>query len=154
MPDVLTHLLVGASVAILVRKDDKRLEQMMIILGALLIDIERPFSWLLAGTELEWLALGSAFHSILGAIVLSYFAAACFAMEDTSFKNRFLLILLGCSSHLMLDLIMYPWIEIGLSLLYPLKIVFSFNLLWPDFWFFPIFGCAFLLIALCIRHFR
>ena len=152
MPDVLTHLLVGASVAILVRKDDKRLEQMMIILGALLIDIERPISWLLAGTELEWLALGSAFHSILGAIVLSYFAAACFVVEDTSFKNKVLLILLGCSSHLVLDLVMYPWVEVGLYLFYPLRIAFSFNLLWPDFWWFPLIGIVSLLVSLGLRY--
>jgi hypothetical protein len=42
MPDVLTHLLVGVSVALLARRDDNRAEQMMIVLGALLIDIERP----------------------------------------------------------------------------------------------------------------
>ena len=152
MPDVFTHLMVGASVALLIRSDDKRAEQMLIILGAVLIDIERPISWLLEGTEFEWIALGSAFHSILGAIVLSYFAAACFVIEDTTFKNKFLLILLGCSSHLLLDMVMYPWPELGVPLLYPLKINFSFNLLWPDFWWYPLFGITMFLLTISIRY--
>jgi hypothetical protein len=154
MPDVLTHLLVGASIALLVRRNDNRAEQMMIILGAILIDIERPLTWLLEGTELEWLSLGSAFHSVLGALVLSYFAAACFLIEDIDFKNRFYLIFLGCTSHLLLDMVMYPWSEHGLFLLYPLKIAFSFHLLWPDFWLFSVYGCIFFLIVLFIRYLR
>ncbi|MHA2146747.1 MAG: metal-dependent hydrolase [Candidatus Thorarchaeota archaeon] len=152
MPDVLTHLLVGASVALLVQRDDKRPEQMLIVLGALLIDIERPITWLIAGTELEWLALSPAFHSILGAIVLSYVAATCFVMDGTSFKYRFSLVLLGCSSHLMLDLTMYPWVEVGLFLLYPLQIPFSFNLLWPDFWWYPLFGATILVLTISLRY--
>jgi hypothetical protein len=152
MPDILTHLMVGASVALLVRRNDNRAEQLLIVLGALLIDIERPVSWLLEGTEFDLLSLGSAFHSILGAVVLSYFAAACFVMKDTPFKTRFMLILLGTSSHLMLDLVMYPWEEIGLYLLYPLKIVFSLNLLWPDFWFYPLIGLASITVSLGLRY--
>ena len=50
MPDVFTHLLVGASIALLVRKDGTRAERMLIVLGAVLIDIERTFSWLLTNT--------------------------------------------------------------------------------------------------------
>ena len=152
MPDALTHLLVGTSIALLARRNDNRPEQMLIVLGAIVIDIERPLTWLLSGTEFEWLSLGSAFHSILGAIVLSYFAAACFLTEDIDFKNRFLLILLGCASHLLLDMVMYPWVEHGLFLLYPLKIAFSFNLVWSDFWLFPLFGLVFFLFALGVRH--
>lgn len=152
MPDVLTHLLVGASVALLVCRDDNRTEQMLIILGAVLIDIERPISWILVGTELEWIGLGSAFHSILGAGVLSYFAAACFNLEHADFRNRILLIFIGCISHLLLDLVMYPWVEIGLYLFYPLKISFSFNLLWPDFWLYPVFGVVSFLTVFCFRY--
>ncbi len=152
MPDVLTHLMVGASIALLVRRDDNRIEQMLIVLGALLIDIERPISWLLTGTFLEWIELGYAFHSILGAIVLSYFGAACFNLENTDFRNRAILIFIGCVSHLILDLVMYPWEEVGLYLLYPLKFPFSFNLLWPDFWFYPIIGIVFLFTAYITRY--
>ena len=152
MPDVFTHLMVGTSVALLARRDDNRVEQMLIVLGSVLIDIERPVTWLLEGTPLKWIGLGSAFHSILGAVVLSYFAAVCFNLDGVEFKNRFLLILMGCASHLLLDLIMYPWVEIGLYILYPLKIPFSFNLLWPDFWLFPVFGFVIFLIAICFRY--
>ena len=148
VPDVLTHLLVGVSLALLIRKDGPRSEQMLIVLGAVLIDIERPISWLLDASPLHWINLVTAFHSILGAVVLSYFAAACFDLEKSIFRERFKLVLIGCASHLLLDMVMYPWAELGLQLLYPLKIRFSFNLLWPDFWFYPIFGCAFLLIVL------
>lgn len=151
MPDVFTHFLVGASIALLVFRADNRPKQMLIILGALLIDIERPLSWLLSITEFWWIDLSSAFHSILGAIVLSYFAAACFVSEDISFRTRFTLILIGCSSHLLLDMTMYPWSEMGLFLLYPLKIPFSFNLLWSDYWLYPVFGGICLLAVLSIR---
>ncbi len=152
MPDVLTHLLVGVSLALLVRKDGPRSEQMLIVLGAVLIDIERPITWLLADTSLYWIGLVSAFHSILGAVVLSYFAAACFDLENSIIKKRFELLIVGCISHLLLDMVMYPWAELGLQLFYPLKISFSFHLLWPDFWFYPIFGFTLLTAALCIRY--
>jgi hypothetical protein len=152
MPDVFTHLMVGASIALLVRRDDNRKEQMLVVLGAVLIDIERPISWMLAGTELEWIGLGSAFHSILGVVVLSYIAAACFVLGSTDFRNRVILIFIGCASHLLLDLIMYPWVEVGLYLLYPLKIPFSFNLLWPDFLWFPLIGITSLFGSSIIRY--
>ena len=152
MPDVLTHFLIGLSIALLVRKGGSKAERMLIVLGAVLIDIERPFSWLLANTAFYWIELTPAFHSILGAIFLSYSAAACFNLEHTTFSERVKLILIGCTCHLLLDMTMYPWGERGLYLLYPLKITFSFNLLWPDFWWFPVFGVASLLVALGIRY--
>lgn len=151
MPDVLTHLLVGASVALLVRRDDNRAEQVMVILGAVIIDIERPVTWILSRIGLDWIGLTSTFHSILGAIVLSYFAAACFLIKNTPFKNRFMLILLGCVSHLLLDATMYPWAELGVPFFYPLKLNLSFHLFWPDFLWYPLVGLAFLLCTLCLR---
>jgi len=152
VPDVLTHLLVGISIALLIRMNGPSSEQMLIVLGAVLIDIERPISWLLEVTPFYWIDLGSAFHSILGAIVLSYFAAACFKMETNVFKDRFKLLLIGCASHLLLDLVMYPWAELGLQLLYPMKIPFSFHLLWPDFSWFPLIGIILLLGSLSIKY--
>ena len=152
MPDVLTHLLVGVSIALLIRRDGPRSEQLLIVLGSLLIDIERPITSLLESTPFYWFGISPACHSILGALVLSYFAAACFDLDTTIFNNRFALILIGCTSHLLLDMVMYPWAELGLYLLYPLKIAFSFHLLWPDFWFYPLFGSVFLLVVLCIRY--
>lgn len=152
MPDVLTHLMVGVSIALLVTKDDNRTEQMMVVIGAVLIDIERPISWLLEGTDFYWLELGSAFHSVFGAVVLAYVVATVIDSQQTVLHTRFWLILLGCASHLLLDLMMYPWSEVGLYLFYPIKIAFSFNLLWPDFWWFPVIGVASLLIVLCINY--
>ena len=152
MPDVFTHFLIGASIALLVHKNGSRAEQMLIVLGAALIDIERPFSWLLADTEFYWIGLTPAFHSILGAIFLSHSAAACFNLEHTIFRERVKLILIGCTVHLLLDRTMYPWGEHGPYLLYPLKITFSFHLLWSDFWWYPVFDVASLSIALGIRY--
>jgi len=152
MPDVFTHLLVGMSIALIMHKDGSRAERMLIVLGAVLIDIERPFSWLFASTEFYWIGLTPAFHSILGAVLLSYSAAACFDLEHTNFRKHIKLILIGCTVTLLLDMTMYPWEEHGLYLLYPLKITFSFHLLWPDFWGYPVFGVASLLVALGIRY--
>jgi hypothetical protein len=47
---------------------------------------------------------------------------------------------------------MYPWAEHGLALFYPLMFRFSFHLVWPDFWLFPIFGATALGLALVINH--
>ena len=152
MPDVFTHLMVGASLALLLRPRGSRAEQMLIILGAVLIDIERPVSLLLETVGFSWIGLVTAFHSILGAIVLSYFAATCFKMDGSSVKSRFILILIGCSSHLLLDMVMYPWAEHGLALFYPLMVRFSFHLVWPDFWLFPLFGAAALAVAIVISY--
>lgn len=151
MPDVLTHFMIGASLAFLVRMDGPRSEQMLIVLGSILLDIERPLSWALSYTPFNWIELSSGFHSIIGALVLACFAAICFELETTDFRTRFYLLLIGCTSHLLLDLIMYPWKELGLQLLYPLKERFSLHLLWPDFLWYPLFGLSLLLIILCIR---
>jgi membrane-bound metal-dependent hydrolase YbcI (DUF457 family) len=150
MPDVLTHFLVGVALALLIRKDGPRSEQMLIVLGAVIIDIERPITWLLESTPFYWIGLTSAFHSILGAVILSYVGAACFDL-GTPFSGRFMLILYGCASHLLLDMMMYPWGELGVPLLYPLKLSFSFNLFWPDFCYFPLIGLALLATVFCIR---
>ena len=152
MPDVFTHFMVGASLALILRPRGSRADQMLIILGAVLIDIERPVSLLLEYIGFSWIDLVTAFHSILGAVVLSYFAATSFRSDDSTVKSRFILILIGCSSHLLLDMVMYPWAEHGLALFYPLMVRFSFHLVWPDFWFFPFFGVAALAIALGINY--
>jgi len=151
VPDVLTHLLVGLSLVVLIRPRGSPAEQMLIILGALLIDIERPVTWVLNAIGLDWVGLGFAFHSILGAVVLSYVAAACFVLDDISFRSKFSLVLIGCVSHLLLDLVMYPWVEHGLYLLYPIRYAFSFHLVWPDYWWFPVWGSLILVASLCIR---
>ena len=150
MPDVLTHLLIGVSLAILIRPRGTRSEQMLIVLGALLPDIERPTTWLLEAIGLDWVGLGFAFHSILGTFVLSCVMANCFVLNDINFRCKFVFVFAGCMSHLFLDMMMYPWVEYGLYLLYPIRMAFSFHLLWPDFWWYPVIGLGCFLIALLI----
>lgn len=151
MPDVLTHLLVGISLVVLLRPKGTRVEQTLIILGALLIDIERPITWILKIFNIDWIPLTSTFHSILGAVILSYLAAACFVLDDFGFKDKFQLLFVGCLSHLLMDLTMYPWTEYGLYLFYPVKLAFSFHLMWSDSWLYPFFGGLILIIAFGIR---
>jgi len=152
MPDVLTHLIIGTSIALLARRDGPRSDQVLIVLGSVLIDIERPLTWVLTVSPFYWIGISSAFHSILGALVLSYVGAAFFNLEMTPFRNRMKLILIGSLSHLFLDMVMYPWAELGIYLLYPLKVGFSFNLLWPDFWWFPIIGLSCCVAAIIIKY--
>jgi membrane-bound metal-dependent hydrolase YbcI (DUF457 family) len=152
LPDVLTHLLFGISIALIIRRDDSRPEQMLIVLGALLIDIERPITWILGVTDYYWVGLTSGFHSILGAIVLSYVAAVCFYLEETPILDRLRLVLIGCTSHLLLDMTMNPWPERGLYLFYPLRIPIDFGIFWPDFWGYPLFGMAMLTATVLLRY--
>lgn len=148
MPDVLTHLLVGVSIALLVRMNGPRSEKMMIVFGSVLIDIERPITWLLQNTSFYWIDLSHAFHSLLGAIILSYVAATCFHLETVPLNTSFELILIGCTSHLILDMTMYPWKELGIYLFYPIKVPLSFHLVWPDYWFFTFYGLLLVLLTL------
>ena len=152
MPDVLTHLLIGVSLVILIRPKGSRAEQMLIIVGALLPDVERPVTWVLNAAGLDWIGLTSATHSIVGVIVLSYVAAACFVLDGVTFRGKFALVFAGCVSHLLLDLVMYPWIEYGLYLFYPIKLAFSFHLVWPDYWFYPFVGVICVLFALLVYY--
>ena len=151
MPDVLTHLLIGVSLVILIRPKGSRAEQMLIIVGALLPDVERPVTWALNAVGVDWIGLTSATHSILGVIVLSYVAAACFALDDITFRGKFALVIIGCISHLLLDMLMYPWSEYGLYLFYPVKLAVSFHLVWPDWWLFPTLGSIVLIITCFLR---
>lgn len=152
MPDVLTHLLFGISLALLVRRDDSRPEQMLVVLGTVIIDIERPITWILDTTEYYWVGLTSGFHSILGALVLSYTAATFIHLDASSLWARFRLVLLGCTSHLLSDMTMNPWPEQGLYLFYPFKIPLDFGIFWSDFWAYPLFGLAALSFALLARY--
>ncbi len=149
-PDVLTHLLFGMSLAFVLYGVRLTEKSVLIMLGSILIDIERPLTWILMNTDLYWLDLKLATHSILGAIVLAFFAASCFNSSRIEHVSRFKLVLAGCILHLVLDMTMYPWEEIGLYLLYPLKIPFSFNIVWSDFAYFPLLGIAALLIAIAV----
>ena len=140
MPDFLTHLLFGASIGLFKEKSIKTEPVLMILLGSIIIDVERPIVWLIELTGLPNPGLTACFHSILGALVLSYIAATFFENARLSSKRRFFLVFLGAISHLILDMTMYPWEELGIMLFYPYPIRFSFHIFWPDYVYYPIYG--------------
>jgi hypothetical protein len=150
MPDVSTHFMFGIALAMLVCIRRSKEEGMLIVLGSVLIDIERPVSWILRGTVLEWITLSSGFHSILGAFSLAFFASSCFDSEMFGFWYRFKLIFIGCIEHLVLDMIMFPWAEHGLYLLYPIKIPFAFHIFWSDYSGYPLLGFIALAVSFTI----
>ncbi|MHA1907864.1 MAG: metal-dependent hydrolase, partial [Candidatus Thorarchaeota archaeon] len=82
------------------------------------------------------------------ALVLAYITASSFQDKTLPTKRRFFLIFLGALSHLVLDMTMYPWEELGIQLFYPVPIRFSFHIFWPDYIFYPIFGIIALGISL------
>jgi hypothetical protein len=150
VPDVTTHLLFGISLAIILCRHRCREEGLFVILGSVVVDSERPLSLLLnyLGYSHDFTA---ALHSLLGIVVISWAAATAFQTEKVEFGTRFKLILLGTVLHLLLDLTMHPWPERGLYLLYPLKIPYSFGLVWSDYPYFPFFGLLVLFIAVLLR---
>ncbi|MHA1911562.1 MAG: metal-dependent hydrolase [Candidatus Kariarchaeaceae archaeon] len=149
MPDVFTHLMLGLSIVIL-WKPKFREEGVLLILGSLLIDIERPISLIMLAFEVDW-ALTSGFHSLIGALCLAYCAALVIEVEEIKLKRRFVIVLIGCIVHLLADLTMYTWEERGFYLLYPLKIPFSFHIVWSGFLWFPVIGILAVVVALLIR---
>ena len=152
MPDVSTHLMFGIALGIFVYLRRSREEAMLVVLGSVLIDIERPFTWILQRSPYSWIGLTSAFHSILGAVVLSYFASCCILSDQHDFWLRFKLLLLGCIEHLLLDMTMHPWEEFGVLLLYPLRIPFAFRIFWSDYLWFPIYGIIALSISILVWY--
>lgn len=150
MADVTTHLLFGVSAALIVCRNRTREEAMLLILGSVAVDSERPLSLLLnyLGYSHDFTA---AFHSLLGITVISYAAATAFHIEHTDFASRFKLIFSGTAVHILLDLMMHPWFERGLYLLYPLKIPYSFGLVWSDYPYFPLFGILVLSVTFLLR---
>ncbi|MBD3159513.1 MAG: hypothetical protein GF309_12035 [Candidatus Lokiarchaeota archaeon] len=151
MADVTTHLLFGVSAALIVCRKQSREESMLLILGSVAVDSERPLSLFLNYLGYTSHDFTYAFHSLLGIVVITYAAATAFHIDHTDFGTRFRLIFLGTVIHLLLDLTMHPWPERGLYLLYPLKIPYSFGLVWSDYPYFPLFGLLALAIALFIR---
>ena len=128
MPDLFTHMMIGLSIGLIIEKNYKHEPFLMLALGSIIIDIERPIVWLTELLNLPIHGLTNGFHSILGAIVLCFVAMNLFHGDDIPQSRRFVLLLLGAASHLLLDMTMYPWEERGIHLLYPLRITFSFNI--------------------------
>ena len=150
MPDLLTHVLIGASIAVLLVRDRNKKSMFFIIFGSIIIDSERPFTWFIEIAQYPLQGLTDGFHSILGAVLLSFAAASLFDDPSIDRKTRFFLLLIGSSSHLLMDMTMGPWTEQGLFLLFPLRIPFSFHLFWSDYPFYPLIGIAVFLVALSI----
>ena len=149
MPDVFTHLMFGLAAAIL-WKPKFREEGVLLVLGSLLIDIERPVSLLMRAVGVNW-SLTGGFHSILAALCLAYSAALLIEVKEIKLQRRFTIVFIGCLLHLLADLSMYKWEERGFYLLYPLKIPFSFHLVWSGFYWFPAIGILAVASALLIR---
>lgn len=150
MPDLLTHILIGASIAVLLVRDRNKKSMFFIMLGSIIIDSERPFTWLIELGQYPLQGLTEGFHSILGAVLLSFAAASLFDDPSIDRRTRFSFLLIGSSSHLLMDMTMGPWAEQGLFLLFPLRIPFSFHLFWSDYPFYPLIGIAVFLVALSI----
>jgi len=146
LPDLLTHVLFGISIGLLVKKPVDRKTTLLVSLGSIVIDIERPIGWLAEFMGLDAIGLTAGFHSLVGAVVLSFAAASAFENTESDWGLRFRMILLGALSHLLLDMTMGPWEEYGLYLFYPLTIPFSFHLFWSDYAWYPVFG----IVALCV----
>jgi len=146
VPDLLTHVLFGISIGLLVKKPVNRETILLVSLGSIVIDIERPIGWLAEFMGLDAVGLTAGFHSLLGAVVLSFAAASAFENTESDRGLCFRMILLGALTHLFLDMTMGPWEEYGVYLFYPLTIPFSFHLFWSDYAWYPVFG----IIALCV----
>ncbi len=154
MPDLFTHVLVGATIAILTNSHRDKEKLTMLLIGSILIDAERPFTWLLEFMGYGTYSLTAGFHSILGACLLSMAAALLFDETKLKRKEIFGYLIVGAASHLLMDMTMGPWDEQGLYLLFPLKIPFSFHLFWSDFMFYPVIGMGLLLFAIIIYWLR
>ena len=153
MPDTLTHVLIGISLALLITPKSK-IKGIFIVIGSVLVDIERPFSWMLKFLEVDWINMTGAFHSLFGIFCLSFASASCFRTENIDFYMRFKLIIIGCISHLLMDMTLHPWEEYGIMLFYPIRTVFSFNLVWSGYIWFPLIGFLFLSIVMLFRYFE
>lgn len=151
MPDILTHILVGISIGYLLRGKVKDEISLMIVLGSIIIDIERPIGWVCGFINLDIFGLTEGFHTIIGAVLLSFAAASLFEETAITRKTRFWYILIGAASHLLMDMTLTPWPERGLYLLYPLTIPFSFNLFWSDFMLYPLIGLAILMLSILLE---
>ncbi len=150
MPDIFTHLLLGLSLGILWKQETKE-DFLLIVIGSVIIDIERPLS-LIFTHFFDW-GFTRGFHSLFGAFCLSSLLAFCFDLDHRSFFAKFKLLFIGCLVHLFADMTFQKWPEVGIHFLYPLRIPFSFNLLWSDFLWFPVIGLSLFTASLLGRYF-
>jgi hypothetical protein len=150
MPDLFTHLMIGASI-LLLGNAKKKETWILFLLGNIMVDFERPVSLVIKWLGWDWINITMIFHSFLAILALSLSFACFFDDSVLSYKQRFGLLFLGGNIHLLVDLTMHAWEEVGIFLFYPLKVPFSFNLFWPGNLIYPIVGSIIFLIAFAVR---
>ena len=97
MPDLFTHYVVARTPGMLIR--DRRLLALLII-GTFLPDlVAKGLYWILLSGE----TFPVASHSLLGVLLISYFA--CFFVDESLRRPGFVLMALGGVIHLLVDMI-------------------------------------------------
>jgi hypothetical protein len=151
MPDLFTHLVFGTAFLMLAYPKNRE-SWILYLLGNIMVDFERPVSLFVKWLGWDWNYIG-LFHSFLSVFMLALSISYIIDSSILTQKQRFSLLFLGGLTHLLADLTMHPWSEIGIYLFYPLKIPFSFNLFWPGYIGYPFIALAILLICIAIRIF-
>ena len=152
MPDISTHFLFGIALALLINVKSRE-ERYLVVIGSVMIDIERPLTVIARILDLKALKLSVPFHSLFGCFFLSITIASFFKLDEVENRKQVALLFLGGILHLLLDMSLFPWEEKGIFLLYPLKISFSFNLFWPGFLGYPLIGVIICLISIIVSYF-
>ena len=86
MPDLLTHLFLGLSLALILRLEAWE-DRYLIVVGSVAIDIERPFTLLVDKFDLQILGLAIPFHSLFGSLFLSLLISSFFDLKDRKFRK-------------------------------------------------------------------
>ena len=143
MPDWLTHM--GVAYIIIwgiskIPKYESRLRKYfwLFFIGMVSPDIERIFRLIAQqlGNEvfLEFSYIFTTItHSVLGVVIVSLFITSFFPHENDT-KLIYLTLFIGGMGHLLMDMIMWPWVGMGVNLFYPLtgsEFAYSFHLVWP-----------------------
>ncbi|MHA1270375.1 MAG: hypothetical protein ACTSPY_11350 [Candidatus Helarchaeota archaeon] len=144
MPDWVAHICVAYIVIWIVSKTkfDNAFKKYysIFILGNLLPDLQKPFDYLIrylfanqqAALDFWYTIISSMFHTIIGVSIISLFLSSFFTKDD--WKKIWVVFFLGGIGHLLLDMVMYPWIGLGIPLFDPIPIdqpLFSWHLVWP-----------------------
>lgn len=140
MPDWLTHVMFGLLLCEVFRIKYKSL----VLIGSLLPDIPRLLPHLFGETYSSYWSL-QPLHTPIGAILLSISVSSLFN------KKAIVPLLLGVSSHFLLDLTIWR-LGGGLLVFFPFSWKgYSLDLLWPEQFYIPLF---FSLLFLFIYKFR
>jgi len=141
MPDCLTHIVFGLLLCEVFKVKHKSL----VILGCLLPDIGNLFN-LLLNYKFYWFL--QPLSTPIGVILLSASIGFLFNIE---YKRAVSLLLLGASSHILLDFTIRRFEE-GILLLFPLSWrqynPGNFGLFWPEQYYLPLLLFSILLLFL------